>query len=154
MKPTIGMNLPKTILVPVDFSEGSTAALNYATGLAAKLDAKIVLLNVIGVQVLGAEYGMPVAAEAIEMIYDTNQKALDQLVATNKDKASFARTLLETGDPRTMIEAVARKLGTDLIVMGTHGRRGLRRFLIGSVAESVVRTAPCPVLLVRMDEVS
>jgi len=154
VKPTIGMNLPKTILVPVDFSEGSTAALNYATGLAAKLDAKIVLLNVIGVQVLGAEYGMPVAAEAIEMIYDTNQKALDQLVATNKDKASFARTLLETGDPRTMIEAVARKLGTDLIVMGTHGRRGLRRFLIGSVAESVVRTAPCPVLLVRMDEVS
>ena len=148
------MKLPKTILVPIDFSEGSAAALDYATGLAAKLDAKIILLNVIGVEVLGAEYGMPVAASTIELIYDTNQQALDKLVTANKDKVSFARTLIETGDPRTTIEGVAKQNGADLIVMGTHGRRGLRRFLIGSVAESVVRTAPCPVLLVRAGDVS
>jgi universal stress protein A len=149
-----GMKLPKIILVPVDFSEGSTAALDYAVGLAGKLDAKIVLLNVVGVQVLGAEYGMPVSASAIELIYETNQQELAKLVDANKDKASFARTLLETGDPRAMIEGTAKKLGADLIVMGTHGRRGLRRLLIGSVAESVVRSAPCPVLLVRAEEVS
>ncbi|MEP6860338.1 MAG: universal stress protein [Deltaproteobacteria bacterium] len=146
------MKLPKTILVPIDFSEGSAAALDYAVGLARKLDAKICLLNVIGVQVLGAEYGMPVAASTIELIYSTNQQALDKLVAANKDKVSFARTLLEAGDPRTTIEAVAKKVDADLIVMGTHGRRGLRRMLLGSVAETVVRTAPCPVLLVRAEE--
>ena len=148
------MKLPKTILVPIDFSEGSAAALEYATKLAGKLDAKIILLNVIGVELLGAEYGMPVAASTVELIFDTNQQALDKLVAANKDKVSFARTLIETGDPRTTIEGVAKQTGADLIVMGTHGRRGLRRFLIGSVAESVVRTAPCPVLLVRAGEVS
>ncbi|HET9988906.1 MAG TPA: universal stress protein [Kofleriaceae bacterium] len=148
------MRLPKTILVPVDFSEGSTAALDYAVGLAGKLDAKIYLLNVIGVQLLGAEYGMPIASSAIELIYDANQQALAKLVAANKDKASFATALLETGDPRTTIEEVAKKLRADLIVMGTHGRRGLRRFLIGSVAESVARSSPCPVLLVRAEEVS
>jgi universal stress protein A len=148
------MKLPKIILVPVDFSEGSTAALDYAVGLAGKLDAKIVLLNVVGVQVLGAEYGMPVSASAIELIYNTNQQELDKLVKAHNDKASFARTLLETGDPRSVIEAAAKKLNADLIVMGTHGRRGLRRMLIGSVAESVVRNAPCPVLLVRAEAVS
>lgn len=148
------MKLPKIILVPVDFSEGSTAALDYAMGLAGKLDAKIVLLNVVGVQVLGAEYGMPISASAIELIYEANQQELDKLVKANKDKASFARPLLETGDPRSVIEGTAKKLGADLIVMGTHGRRGLRRLLIGSVAESVVRSAPCPVLLVRAEAVS
>jgi universal stress protein A len=106
------------------------------------------------VQVLGAEYGMPVSASAIELIYNTNQQELDKLVKAHNDKASFARTLLETGDPRSVIEAAAKKLNADLIVMGTHGRRGLRRMLIGSVAESVVRNAPCPVLLVRAEAVS
>ncbi|MEO6773672.1 MAG: universal stress protein [Kofleriaceae bacterium] len=148
------MKLPKIILVPVDFSAGSNAALDYAVGLAAKLDAKLTLLNVIGVQMLGVEYDMPVAASTVQLIYDSNQQALDRLVTANQDKASFATALLETGDPRTLIETVARKLGADLIVMGTHGRRGLRRLLLGSVAEAVVRSAPCPVLLVRAEEVA
>jgi nucleotide-binding universal stress UspA family protein len=60
--------------------------------------------------------------------------------------------MVESGDPRAMIEGVATKLDADLIVMGTHGRRGVRRFLLGSVAEIVARTAPCPVLLVRAKE--
>lgn len=146
------MKIPKTILVPIDFSDGSTAALDYAVGLAGKLDAKITLLNVIGVQVLGAEYGMPVAASAVELICDTSQQELAKLIAANKDKASFAPPVLEIGDPRTTIEQVVKKLGADLVVMGTHGRRGLKRLLLGSVAEMVVRTSPCPVLLVRAED--
>jgi len=148
------MKTPKNILVPIDFSEGSVAALDYAVGLASKLDAKIHLLNVVGVQALGAEYGMPVAAAAVELICDTGQQALAKLIAANKHVASFAPPMLEVGDPRTMIEAVAKKLGVDLVVMGTHGRHGLKRLLLGSVAEMVVRTAPCPVLLVRAEVVS
>jgi len=57
--------------------------------------------------------------------------------------------VLRTGDPRDLIIDVARELGADLIITGTHGRRGVRRALIGSIAESVVRTAPCPVLTIR-----
>jgi nucleotide-binding universal stress UspA family protein len=148
------MKVPKTILVPIDFTEGSTAALDYAIGLAPKLDAKIYLLNAVGVQVLGAEYGMPIAAETVTLICDENQQALDKLVAANKDRASFAPSRVEIGEPRSTIEQVAKKLGADLIIMGTHGRTGLRRFLLGSVAEMVVRTAPCAVLLVRAAELS
>jgi len=148
------MKIPKTILVPIDFSAGSTAALEYAIGLASRLDAKIHLLNVIGVQALGAEYGMPVAASTVELLLDANEQQLAKLIAANKDKASFAPPVLEVGDPRTTIEAVVNRLGVDLVVMGTHGRRGLKRLLLGSVAEMVVRTSPCPVLLVRAQEES
>jgi len=148
------MKIPKTILVPIDFSAGSTAALEYAIGLASRLDAKIHLLNVIGVQALGAEYGMPVAASTVELLLDANEQQLAKLIAANKDKASFAAPVREGGDPRTTIEAVVNRLGADLVVMGTHGRRGLKRILLGSVAEMVVRTSPCPVLLVRAQEES
>jgi len=154
VKLEIVMKIPKTILVPIDFSAGSTAALDYAIGLASRLDAKIQLLNVVGVQALGAEYGMPVAAAAVELICDTGQQALAKLIAANKDKVSFAPPMLEVGDPRTTIEFVAKNLGVDLIVMGTHGRHGLKRLLLGSVAEMVVRTSPCPVLLVRAEAAS
>jgi nucleotide-binding universal stress UspA family protein len=62
--------------------------------------------------------------------------------------------LIKAGDPRDMINRTAQELGVDLIVMGTHGRRGLTRALLGSVAESVVRSAPCAVLTVRLKEVT
>jgi nucleotide-binding universal stress UspA family protein len=56
---------------------------------------------------------------------------------------------LKTGDARDLINQTAAEVGADLIVMGTHGRRGVRRALLGSIAETVVRSAPCPVLTVR-----
>ena len=143
------MNLPNNILVPTDFSEGAELALDYAVSLAAKLGARVHLLNVIGAQMLGAEYGLAVTSAMVDSIFQGNQKELDRLVAARDGKCAFGPTLLETGDARTQIDEVAAKLGADLIVMSTHGRRGVRRLLLGSVAEAVVRTAPCPVLLVR-----
>jgi nucleotide-binding universal stress UspA family protein len=140
---------PKTILVPTDLSPNAERALDYAVGLASRLDAKIHLLNVVGVQALGVEYGVVVTQSVVQDILDGNQAALDKLVKARAGKAAFARTELEVGDARTVIEATARRIGADLIVMGTHGRRGVRRLLVGSVAESVVRESPCPVLLVR-----
>ncbi len=148
------MNLPKTILVPTDFSENAEHALDYAVALAAKLDAKLHLLNVIGMQMIGAEYGIAVTQSMVEDIMRGNQSALDKLVASRTAKAAFGPAQLEVGDARSVIEATAQKIHADLIVMGTHGRRGLTRLLLGSVAESVVRTAPCPVLLVRAPEVN
>jgi nucleotide-binding universal stress UspA family protein len=79
------------------------------------------------------------------MVVD-NQKALDKLAA---EQGCLGEVLLRTGDARDQILQAAKELGADMIVMGTHGRRGVRRALLGSVTESVVRSADCPVLTVR-----
>jgi nucleotide-binding universal stress UspA family protein len=97
---------------------------------------------------------MAVTPDLLTMVYDANQKALAKLIADRAGKAPFGPPLLETGEPRDLIVQTATKLGADLIVMGTHGRRGFRRLMLGSVAESISRAAPCPVLLVRAEEVS
>jgi nucleotide-binding universal stress UspA family protein len=78
-----------------------------------------------------------------------NQSALDQLSRT-RCGANVGQALVRTGDARDVINQTAKELGIDLIVMGTHGRRGLSRALLGSVAETVVRSAPCAVLTVRL----
>jgi nucleotide-binding universal stress UspA family protein len=142
--------LPKTILVPTDLSEGAEEALDYACELAAKLGATITLLNVIGIPALGVpELGVALTSSVIDSIIHDNQAALDKLVASRRGRAVFSDTLLRTGDARDVINQTAHDLKADLIVMGTHGRRGVSRALLGSVTESVVRTAPCPVLTVR-----
>ena len=144
----IGMNLPKAILVATDFSEWAEQALDYAVALAGKLDAKIFVLNVIGVPSMGIpEVGVAVTSTVIESTVRTHQAELDTLAG--RHPSVRIETVLRTGDARDLIIDVAREVSADLIVMGTHGRRGVRRALIGSIAESIVRTAPCPVLTVR-----
>jgi len=142
--------LPKNILVPTDLSEGAEAALDYACELAAKLDATVHLINVIGIPVLGVpELGVALTTTMIDSLIADNQTALDNLASTKRSRARIGQTLLRTGDARDLINQAATELGADLIVMGTHGRRGVTRVLMGSVAETVVRSAPCPVLTVR-----
>ncbi len=142
--------LPKTILVPTDLGEGANAALDYACELAAKLGATVHLLNVIGIPAMGVpELGVALTSSAIESIVRENQEALDKILAARKGKCELGQALLRTGDARDVINQTAIEIAADLIVMSTHGRRGLSRLLIGSVAESIVRTAPCPVLAVR-----
>lgn len=143
-----GMNLPKIILVATDFSECAEQALDYAVALAAKLDAKIHLLNVIVIPTLAIpEVGVAVTSTVIESTVQTHHAKLEKLVGRRPSVS--IETVLRTGDARDLIVDVASEVGADLIVMGTHGRRGVRRALIGSIAESVVRTAPCPVLTIR-----
>ncbi|HEX7842015.1 MAG TPA: universal stress protein [Kofleriaceae bacterium] len=142
------MTLPKTLLVPTDFSEPAAHALDYAVGLAANLGAKIYLLNVIGIPALGIpELGVAVTAGTIETTIRFRQADLEQLVAGYTPAA--IEPMLRTGDAVGVISDVAREIGADLIIMGTHGRRGVRRALLGSIAEGVLRTAPCPVLTIR-----
>jgi nucleotide-binding universal stress UspA family protein len=142
--------LPKNILVPTDLSEGAEAALDYACELASKLDATIHIVNVIGIPALGVpELGVALTSTMIDSMVADNQKALDELAARKCSAARIGQVLLKTGDARDLINQTAQEVGADLIVMGTHGRRGLTRALLGSVTENVVRTAPCPVLTVR-----
>lgn len=144
------MDLPHTILVATDFSEHADHALGYAAELAAALDGTIHLVHALPPAPMGGpELGMAYSAAVMESMTRTANDALEARAARYRDRASLGPVRLELGDPREVIDGVAEQLGADLIVMGTHGRRGLRRVLLGSVAESVVRTAPCPVLTVR-----
>ena len=142
--------LPKNILVPTDLSEYAEEALDYACELAAKLDATIHIVNVIGIPALGLpELGVALTSTVIDSLIVDNQKALDELAARKCNQARMGQVLLKTGDARDLINQTAIEVAADLIVMGTHGRRGVTRVLLGSVAETVVRTAPCPVLTIR-----
>jgi len=146
----VGHVLPKTILVPTDLSEGAEEALDYACELARTFGARIHLLNVIGIPALGVpELGVALTSTVIDTIIRDNQKALERLAETRRDSAQIGELLLRTGDARDMINHTAIEVGADMIVMGTHGRRGVSRALLGSVTEMVVRTAPCPVLTIR-----
>jgi nucleotide-binding universal stress UspA family protein len=146
--------LPKHILVPTDLSEGAERGLEYASELAHLLGSQIHLLNVISIPALGVpELGVALTASMIDELVVSNQDALDRLARTHCT-ANLGQVMVRTGDARDVINQTATELGIDLIVMGTHGRRGLSRALLGSVAENVVRTAPCAVLTVRLRDVS
>ena len=135
-------------------SPHAEAALDYACELAGKLGATVHLVNVIGIPALGVpELGMAVTSSMLDSLIADNQKALDGLAARKRSLGcNIGQILLKTGDARDAIDQTAAEIGADLIVMGTHGRRGVSRALLGSVAETVVRTAPCPVLTIRMQE--
>ena len=142
--------LPKNILVPTDLSLHAEAAFDYACELALKLDATVHLINVIGIPALGVpELGVAVTSTMIDSMIAENQQALDAVVARRRTGVRMGEVLMKTGDARDMIDEAAKEVSADLIVMGTHGRRGVSRALLGSIAESVVRSAPCPVLTIR-----
>jgi nucleotide-binding universal stress UspA family protein len=136
----------RSILVPVDFSEASLDALPHALALARRSEAQVTLL-----------YVMEPFHE--DMFLDSAQIQRVAKVAAHErlgrladaTKKSWPRTgrELRNGRPVPTITALAKRTNADLIVMGTHGRTGLQRGLIGSVAERVLREAPCPVLVVR-----
>ena len=143
------MSLPRNILVPIDLDVSAAQVLGYAGALAAKLGARLHVLHVVPWPLLGAEIPIAVTETAMDDILKERQKAFDDLVAAHATELPSDATTLKKGDARTVILATAEELGADLIVMGTHGRRGVPRLVLGSVAETVARTAPCPVLFVR-----
>jgi nucleotide-binding universal stress UspA family protein len=143
------MTLPRSILVPIDLGDHTTEVLDYAVGLAGRLDAKLHVVHTVPLPVLGVEIPVTISDSAIKDLVATRRQELDRVATSYADKCAFASVELTTGDPRLVIQEAAVQLRADLIVMGTHGRRGVSRLLLGSVAEQVARTAPCPVLLVR-----
>ncbi|MBL0217969.1 MAG: universal stress protein [Myxococcales bacterium] len=143
--------LPKIILVPTDLSDRAEQALDYACELAKNLGATIHLVNVVGIPSLGIpELGLAVASTTIDQIMLDNQTALDKLADARRASVNIGQVMLKCGDAKDLILETAQEIGADLIVMSTHGRHGLSRALLGSVAETVVRSSPCPVLTVRI----
>lgn len=135
----------RTILHPTDFSANSMYALHLATALARDHGAHLVILHVASVPAAFYGYGegMLPPTEA------PKDDLLDKLTKLPTPEGIKVSRRLEEGDPVGEILHVAEDVHANLIVMGTHGRRGLSRLLMGSVAEQVVRQAGCPVLTVR-----
>ncbi|MCL2723245.1 MAG: universal stress protein [Polyangiaceae bacterium] len=144
------MTLPKTILVPTDFGEGSEAALLYAVDLAKVVGADLVVLHAFEIPMVGFPDGtLAASAEFASRVLEGARAGLDNAIKPHEASGVSIRGLIKQGDTwRTILDAVA-EVRAGLIVMGTHGRRGLPRALLGSVAEKIVRTAPCPVLTVQ-----
>lgn len=145
-------NLRK-IVVPIDFSDCSRKALAYAVPLAKQFAAHIILLNVMPANYfVGSEFG-PVDFPVPEGEWRENTSRELALLArrTVGDAVSYEVSVRQ-GQPAYEIASCAKEMDADLIVLSTHGRTGLRHVLVGSVAENVVRYAPCPVLVVREEE--
>ena len=143
------MNLAfKTIVLATDFSEQSQLALEYARIFVKRFDANLRVLHVVEIPVmLGVETPPPdvalLADHAIEVAKEELSRTLAPLTETNV----IGQVLL--GHPAASIVQYANDHAADLIVMGTHGRGGVAHFFMGSVAERVMRAAPCPVFTVR-----
>jgi nucleotide-binding universal stress UspA family protein len=147
---TTSMLAAKTILVPTDFTPYGDAAVEYAAELATQLGATLHLLHVVSIPTFGIpELGLAHANTIIQQSVLEAQTELDQAAARLRDRVEVAPVRIEVGDAREVIDRIAAQIGADMIVLGTHGRRGFSRFFLGSVAESVVRTAPCPVVTVH-----
>lgn len=143
------------ILHPTDFSPGAEPALHWALTLCRTFGAELILLHVLELS-LGALAGYPPEMLSVpatgELLQQIRAEAADRM-ARLAAHCPGARTLMREGLPRAVILEVAREVGADLIVMGTHGRTGLAHVFFGSVAEHVVRHSPIPVLTVRQDQV-
>jgi nucleotide-binding universal stress UspA family protein len=142
----------KRILVPIDFSAASLRALDEAVVLARSLNARLSAVFVLGplhypytIEFMGSAVGLG-------LIVDAQRKwalqEMAKLVARLAKRGVKCNALIEHGTPHERIVETARRVRANLIVMSTHGRTGLSHVMLGSVAERVVRTAPCSVLIV------
>ncbi|HYC23640.1 MAG TPA: universal stress protein [Candidatus Bathyarchaeia archaeon] len=131
------------ILLATDFSEDSSHALEYAKEIARRFGAQLIVLH--ADEMLAVVPGSHLA----EQRRSAAQAALDSTIKDLESKDLSAVSVLRPGVPADEIVKMANDRIVDLVVMGTHGRTGLESLLMGSVAEHVVRHAPCPVLTVR-----
>jgi len=141
------------ILVPHDFSDFAEKALRYAVAFARQFESKITLLHVCPIPHYPAEIGgLPAIVPVNEPPIDRIQTHLEEYSKRHIPPEMRQHTSVRMGPAYEEICEAARELAVDMIIIATHGRTGLKRALMGSTAERVVRQAPCPVLVVREHE--
>jgi nucleotide-binding universal stress UspA family protein len=143
----------RSILFPTDFSECGNYALSYAASLARTFKASIICINVIEPIVPTVGYSgmtepLPIA-DITEHLEDSAERELPKLAECDECAGIEVEELVVHGEAASEIVRVAKERDVDLIVIASHGRTGLGRILFGSTAESVVRHASCPVLVVK-----
>jgi nucleotide-binding universal stress UspA family protein len=131
------------ILCPVDFDQNSIRALKLACEVARDRKSMLYLLHVVPLPP-GPEVALPFGK-----MESAARTKLERIARENVDAKVRYEVDIVLGDPGLEVVQVARRLGAKLIVMATHGRKGLSHLLLGSVAERVIREAPCPVLTVK-----
>lgn len=129
----------KTILVPTDGSEFAGRAEDVAISIASKYDARIV-----GVYVIDEKLIYP-----YDVLEDEGKSILKNLSKKAKEENVIVDEILVFGDPRKDIPTIVRRMNADIVVIGTHGKKGLEKLILGSVAESILKSVEPPVLLVK-----
>ena len=143
----------RSILLPTDFSDCANYALSYATSFARAASASIICVHVIEpvmptVGYTGMTEPLPMA-DISEQLEDSAERELPKIGECEECEGLNVEEVIAHGDAASEIVRVAKERDVDLIIISTHGRTGLGRLLFGSTAESVVRHAPCPVLVVK-----
>jgi nucleotide-binding universal stress UspA family protein len=139
--------LLRNLLVPIDFSDVSEAALAYGRTLARTFGARLHVLHV-----MENDFLRPMASNPYMHSEAIGRQVMDKLTDEDRDLLRAVAVLKKSDAPAEDIVKYANAEDIDLIVMGTHGRKGVAHFFVGSVAEHVVRAAPCPVLAVRLPQ--
>lgn len=143
----------KTIVCPVDFSPGSDRAADHAVSIAQKYGAALHLLHVYPIDVfVGPDGGLTLTPEIVKRIVEEATAGLEKLATPLRARGVDVHVEVRDGIAAEEIVRYAEKHKAELIVVGTHGRTGLSRMLVGSVAERIVRTSHVPVLTVRLTE--
>ena len=138
----------RRILVPIDFSDPSRKALQYAASLAEQFGSKLILFYAIEPVATPDFAYHPLMKETSEVVGDA-RKQMRKLCEETSTSSAVDQIIVEKGVPHARITETAKSLDADLIVIATHGNTGLKHVLLGSTAERVVRHASCPVLVVR-----
>jgi nucleotide-binding universal stress UspA family protein len=147
-----GMKITK-ILVPTDFSPEANTAIEPARALAERFGAHLELIHVYEVLAIGPDWALQNPNGKYmtlpEFLRDAASRSMDELLGELRARGMTVHGRVDEGSPWRVITELAARDHYDLIVVSTHGRRGIQRALIGSVAEKIVRHAPCPVFVVR-----
>jgi nucleotide-binding universal stress UspA family protein len=138
------------ILVATDFTETSDRALEFGIELARKFGASITVVHAYQIPAMGfADGGYIAGAEVAAQLATAGQSRLDAVLDAKKTSGIPMQAVLREGVAWEEVNAMAKEVDAHLIVIGTHGRRGLARALLGSVAENVIRTSSTPVLVIH-----
>lgn len=139
----------KRILAPVDFDQSSLTALETAAKIAQEHGGTVFVLHIVPVDIDVS--GMPQYVDLIKRQENLDREKLTAIAKQHLAEVKW-EILDEMGEPADVIAQVAAKLSADLIVMVTHGRRGLARLVEGSIAERLLRSSPCPILALRQEQ--
>jgi nucleotide-binding universal stress UspA family protein len=140
----------RNILVGIDFSEYSAAALRYATYLAESFGAKLTLAHAAESYVYPEDLAAGLTVADVDARWEKNQAEKLENLRNSVKKEISTGVVITRGPAWSQIVVMSKSTGADLIILGTHGRTGLKHALMGSTAERVVRHATCPVLVVHL----
>jgi len=139
------------IVVPIDFSEHSQKGLRYALAFAAQFEAEVILVHIVEQMVYPGDWMYPPLA-VTDFATEKREQMIERLRALDAGSGVTTKHIVRVGRAWQEVIEIAREEKGDLIILATHGYTGLKHVLLGSVAEKIVRHAPCPVLSVRPEE--